>query len=95
MTALHGDKIESLLWENGFEFQHRHSHEGLSEFEIFADTSSIVLAETWSEDGNWFLDADWISYERVQGGDVFDMGYLESVADERGLVDLIVEMGEQ
>lgn len=95
MTALRGDKIESLLWENGFEIQHRRQIEGPSEVEVFADSFSIVLGETWIEDGDWVLDGDSTYFECVQGGETFDMGYLDDVHSEVDLVARIVEIGER
>ena len=95
MTTLYGDKIESLLWSNGFEFKHLQYIHLNPEIEIFADTFSIILGETWTDEDDWYLDADSIYYELVQGGETFDMGYLEGVEDEHSLMGRIVEFGEQ
>jgi hypothetical protein len=95
MTALRGDKIESLLWENGFEVRHRLQLQGPSEVEVFADSFSIILGETWVEDGDWMLDGFSTYYECVQGGEVFDMGYLDDAHTEDDLVARIVEIGER
>lgn len=95
MTALHGDKIESLLWENGFEFQHKQYLYLPSEIEIYADTFTIVLGETWLEEDEWMLDGDSISFELVQGGETFEMGYLDDTPDEDSLILHIVELGER
>jgi hypothetical protein len=95
MTKLRGEKIESLLWENGFEFQHRLPLEGSFEVEVFADSFSIVLGEVWIEDGDWMLDGLSSYFQCVQGGEVFDMGYLEDAHSESDLVARIVELGER
>lgn len=95
MTALHGDKIETLLWENGFEFQHKQYLYLPSEVEIYAGSFNIILGETWLEEGEWMLDGDSISFELVQGGDTFATGYLDDTEDEETLIQRIVELGEQ
>lgn len=95
MAALHGDTIETLLWENGFEFQHRQFLYLPDVVEIYTDTFTISIGETWIEEDEWMLDGDYLTYELEQGGEVFDMGYLEGVASEEDLVARIVELAER
>lgn len=93
MTALYGDKIESLLWENGFEFKHLHFFHLSPEVEVFADNHSIILGETYTDDDDWYLSADYLYYELVRGGETFETGYLDDVEDEDDLINRIVELG--
>lgn len=95
MTVLHGDTIESLLWENGFEFQHKQYLYLPSEIAIYTDSITIILGETWLEEDEWMLDGDALSFELQRDDETFDMGYLDDTKDEADLLRRIVELGER
>lgn len=94
MTALHGDKIESLLWENGFEFQHKQYLYLPSEVEIYTDRHTIVLGETWVEEDEWLLDGDHITFELWRDGEILGGGSLDDPDSEEGFMDQIVALTE-
>lgn len=95
MTTLYGDKIESLLWENGFEFKHRTYIHYTPEIEVFADTYSVFLGDVWTDDDDWYLDTDNIYYTMVRDGETFAQGYLEDVSDEPDLMTRVMGLEEE
>jgi hypothetical protein len=94
MTALHGDKIESLLWENGFESQHKQYLYLPSVLEIYCDRHTIFLAETWLEDDEWMLDGDYTSFELWQDGELIEQGSLDDTETEEGIIEQIIALTE-
>jgi hypothetical protein len=94
MTALHGDKIESLLWENGFEFQHRQYLYLPSEVEVYSDRHTIILGETWLEEDEWMLDSDHTTFELWQDGELVGGGTLDDPETEKDFLNQIVTLTE-
>ena len=95
MTALHGDKIESLLWENGYEFQHKQYLHLPSDLEVYdAVGGTITLGETWIEEDEWMIDGSYIGYQLYRDGELFEQGYLEETDTEEGVLAQIIALTE-
>lgn len=95
MTALHGDKIESLLWENGFEFQHKQYLHLPSDLEIYDHLGgTISLGETWIEEDEWMLDGANIAFVLYRDGELAEQGYFEETDTEEGVLDQIIALTE-
>ena len=82
MSELTGEKIESLLWENGCEARQVLDEDDLLTIHIpFAD-SEIRISEGWYEDGEWFVDSDTLVLEKF-------------IDDEKVAEDLTVVYSEE
>lgn len=93
MTILNGDKIEKLLWENGFDFEHRTGIDGFSWLHVWAGQTQVIVSETWQDAEDWHLDTDTLMFE-VHTGDGGSFDDYAQVNGEADLVDHIAYFGE-
>lgn len=93
MTILNGDKIEKLLWESGFDFQHRTGLDGFSSLEVWSGNMVVVVSETWQDADDWYLDTNTMMLEvKTDSGEQYDD--YEPVDSELDLIARIEYYGE-
>lgn len=81
MSELTGEKIESLLWENGCEASQVLDDDLLTIVIGFGD-SVVQISEAWYEDGEWYADSDTLVLEKF-------------IDDEKVAEDLTVVYSEE
>ncbi|QFG12296.1 Hypothetical Protein OBI_RACECAR_201 [Arthrobacter phage Racecar] len=95
MAELTGEKIESLLWDNGCEARQKYDEETDSltiTVEDFAG-SVITISEAWYErDGEWYVDSDTLVLEMFTDGEKVAED-LTVVYSEEELVQQILKLG--
>lgn len=93
MAILNGDKIEKLLWENGYDFNLNCGIDGFSYVSVFGANAVVNISEMWQDAEDWYLDTESLLIEVATAkGDVYDD--FEPVDDEVSLVNRIVSYGE-
>lgn len=93
MSILNGDKIEKLLWENGYDFNLNNGIDGFSYLSVFGSNAVVNISETWQDAEDWYLDTDNLLIEVATAkGHVYDD--YEPVDDEVSLVNRIISYGE-
>lgn len=93
MSELSGEKIEELLWDAGCEIEHHDSDSAFPYFTTEVGDSIIRVYETWFDmEGDWFIDSDTVSVEKVHDGEKVDED-LTLPLDEQDLVDIILRLG--
>lgn len=56
MSELDGEKIERLLFEEGFEFERKLDDDLVHVLKIYGSGAEITLSELWEEGDNWYVD---------------------------------------
>lgn len=92
MAILSGDKIERLLWENGYDFEHKTGIDGFSSIDVFIGDMVVNISETWEQGDDWHIDPDTLVFEKYHDGQLVDESY-EWVEDEASLVDYLAIFG--
>lgn len=93
MSILNGDKIEKLLWENGYDFNLNRGLDGFAYLSVFGSNAVVNISETWQDSEDWHLDTDSMLIEvATSNGEVYDD--YEPVEDEVALVARIISYGE-
>lgn len=89
MGTLSGEKIEQLLWKQGFDFKHKELR-GIDCLEIQAGEVEVVLSELWVGDSDWHVDTGLVVLDKVFEDDYIDTEY-PSAETEEDLVAAITE----
>jgi hypothetical protein len=82
LSELAGEKIESLLWENGCEARGVLDENDLLTITVDFVESEIRISEGWYEDGEWYVDSDTLVLEKF-------------IDDEKVAEDLTVVYSEE
>lgn len=92
MSELSGEKIEDLLWEAGCEVEHVVVDDEITSIHVAVGESIIVVSETFFEEGDWFIDSDTVSVEKIFEGEKTDED-LSIPNNEEELVQSILRLG--
>lgn len=93
MTVLDGEKVEALLWDAGYDFEHKIGIEGFTSLEVYMGDTTIVVSETWLEEGDWFVDSNTLILEKIYEGVYTDSDF-DIIESEEELVQHIVDLGK-
>lgn len=88
-SDLKGDQIERLLYQAGFDTEHKTGDEGVTVLEIQGDTLTVVMSETWEADGQWFIDPLAIVLDVFEGDRFFRTYFPDGIDGEEELVEYI------
>ena len=92
MSELSGEKIERLLWNAGCEVEHNDGLEEISPIKVTVGDTVVIISEAWFEEGDWFVDTDTLTLDKVvEGAKVGED--LDLVNTEEELVDHILTLG--
>lgn len=91
MSTLNGEVIEKLLWENGLDFFHYQNPQGIPGIEIYSAEGNIFVTETFVEDDDWFIDAEYLTIDRWYPHEEAHIGQPYDVENEEELMEIILK----